>query len=70
MTKADSAVSFFPPIIVTTDDFCNDGIHSDPLLRSGTYIDGVLDVRVENTTPNKDDVPNEGKMSDITPSKL
>ncbi|XP_049399915.1 uncharacterized protein LOC125864006 [Solanum stenotomum] len=70
MTKLDSAVSSIPLIIVTTNDFCNDGIPSDPLLPSGTYIDVVLDVRVENTTPNNGDVPNEGKVSDVTLSKL
>uniref|UniRef100_A0A0V0I938 Putative ovule protein n=1 Tax=Solanum chacoense TaxID=4108 RepID=A0A0V0I938_SOLCH len=45
-------------------------IPSNPLLTSGTYTDVVLDVRVENTTPNKGNVTNEGKVSDVTPSKL
>lgn len=30
----------------------------------------MLDVRVENTTLNKGDVPNEGKVSNVTLSKL
>ncbi|KAG5581525.1 hypothetical protein H5410_052152 [Solanum commersonii] len=40
------------------------------LLPSGTYIDVELDVRVDTTTPNKCDVSIEGKVSDVTPSKL
>uniref|UniRef100_M1CYQ8 Uncharacterized protein n=1 Tax=Solanum tuberosum TaxID=4113 RepID=M1CYQ8_SOLTU len=70
MTKVDSVVSSIPSIIVTTNDFCNDGIPSDPLLSSGTYIDVVLDVRVENTTPNKGDITNGGNVFDVTPSNL
>uniref|UniRef100_A0A0V0HNB2 Putative ovule protein n=1 Tax=Solanum chacoense TaxID=4108 RepID=A0A0V0HNB2_SOLCH len=70
MSKADFVVSSFPPIIVTTNDICNNCIHLDPLLPSGTYIDVVLDVRAENSTQNNGDVPNEEKMSDITLSKL
>ncbi|KAG5581508.1 hypothetical protein H5410_052135 [Solanum commersonii] len=70
MTKADSAISSIPRIIVTNDDFCNDGIPSDLLLPSGTYIDVELDVRVETTTPNKGDVSIEGKVSDVIPTKL
>uniref|UniRef100_M1C9H2 Uncharacterized protein n=1 Tax=Solanum tuberosum TaxID=4113 RepID=M1C9H2_SOLTU len=70
MAKDDSVVSFIPLIIVPTDDLCNDCIPSGPLLPSGTYSDVVLDVRVENTTPNKGDVPSEGKVYDVTQSEL
>ncbi|XP_049374033.1 methyl-CpG-binding domain-containing protein 6-like [Solanum verrucosum] len=70
MTKAYATVSFIPPTIVTTDDFYNDGIASDSLLPLGIYIDVELDVRVEITTPNKGDVPIEGKVSDVTCSKF
>lgn len=70
MTKVDATVSFIPPTIVTTDDFYNDGIASDSLLPLGTYIDVKLDVRVEITTPNKGDIPIEGKVSDVTHSKF
>ncbi|KAG5581529.1 hypothetical protein H5410_052156 [Solanum commersonii] len=59
MTKADAAVSSIPPTIVTSDNFYNDGIPSNPL----------LDVRVETTTPNNSDVPYEGKVSDVTQSR-
>uniref|UniRef100_A0A0V0I0D9 Putative ovule protein n=1 Tax=Solanum chacoense TaxID=4108 RepID=A0A0V0I0D9_SOLCH len=45
-------------------------VYLRPVVPSGTYIDVVLDVRVENTTPNKAYVTNEGKVSDVTPSKL
>uniref|UniRef100_M1DYJ3 Uncharacterized protein n=1 Tax=Solanum tuberosum TaxID=4113 RepID=M1DYJ3_SOLTU len=68
MTKVDADVSSIPSIIFTSDDLCNDNTPSDSLLPSGTNIDVLLDVRVENTTPNKGDVPNEGKVSDVTPS--
>ncbi|KAG5581493.1 hypothetical protein H5410_052120 [Solanum commersonii] len=57
-------------MIVTNDDCCNDGKSSDPLLPPGTYIDVELDVRAETTTPIKGDVPDEGKVSDVTRSKL
>ncbi|KAH0670576.1 hypothetical protein KY290_025990 [Solanum tuberosum] len=70
MTKADFVVSSIPSIILTNDDFCNYGIPSDPLLPSGTYIDVELDVRIETTTLNKDDVFYERKVSDVTLSKL
>ncbi|KAK4724326.1 hypothetical protein R3W88_027105 [Solanum pinnatisectum] len=66
MTKVDTNVSSIPLIIVTNNDLCNDDTPSDSLLSSGTYIDVLLDVRVENTTPNKGDVPNEGKVSEVT----
>ncbi|KAH0747218.1 hypothetical protein KY290_008928 [Solanum tuberosum] len=68
MTKADSAISSIPRIIVTSDDFCNDGMPSDLLFPSGTYIDVELDVRVETTTPNKGNKSIEGKVSDVIPS--
>ncbi|KAG5581501.1 hypothetical protein H5410_052128 [Solanum commersonii] len=55
VTKVDTDVSSIPPII---------------LLSLGTYTDVLLDVRVENTTPKKGDIANEGKMSDVTLSKL
>ncbi|KAG5581534.1 hypothetical protein H5410_052161 [Solanum commersonii] len=61
---------FTPLTIVTSDDFYNNGIPSDPLLPLGRYIDVELDVRVETTTPNNSDVPNEGKVFDVTRSKL
>jgi len=70
MTKADLAISSIPWIIVTSDDFCNDGMPSDLLFPSGTYIDVELDVRVETTTPNKGNKSIEGKVSDVIPSKL
>ncbi|KAK4724325.1 hypothetical protein R3W88_027104 [Solanum pinnatisectum] len=70
MTKADSNVSPIPQIIVTTDGFYNDGIPLDQLLPLGTYIDVELDVRVETTTPKKGDISIEGKVSDVTLSKL
>ncbi|KAG5581523.1 hypothetical protein H5410_052150 [Solanum commersonii] len=70
MTKVGTAVSSIPWIIVTRHDLCNDDIPSDSLLPSGTCIDVVLDVTVDNTTLNKGDVPNEGKVSDVTLSKL
>jgi len=70
MTKVDAVVSSIPWIIVTRHDLCNDDIPSDSLLPSGTCIDVVLDVTVENTTLNKGDVPNEGKVSNVTLSKL
>ncbi|KAH0670577.1 hypothetical protein KY290_025991 [Solanum tuberosum] len=70
MTKVDADASSIPPIIVTREDLCNDDTPSDSLLPSGTYIDVLLDVRVENTIPNKGDVPTEGKVSDVTLSKL
>ncbi|XP_049374034.1 methyl-CpG-binding domain-containing protein 6-like [Solanum verrucosum] len=70
MTKVDAAISSIPLTIVTSDDFHNDGIPSDPLLLLGSYIDVELDVRVETTTPNNSDVPNEGKVSDVNRSKL
>ncbi|KAG5581499.1 hypothetical protein H5410_052126 [Solanum commersonii] len=63
-------VSSIPLIFVTNDNLCNDDTPSNLLLPSGTYIDVLLDIRVENTTPNKGDVPNEGKVSDVTLSKL
>ncbi|XP_015160105.1 uncharacterized protein [Solanum tuberosum] len=52
------------------DNFYNDGIPSDPSLPLGSYIDVELDVRVEITTSNNSDVPNEGKVFDVTRSKL
>ncbi|KAG5581524.1 hypothetical protein H5410_052151 [Solanum commersonii] len=70
MTKANAAVSSIRSIIVTGDNLCNDGIPPDLLLPSGTCIDVELDVRVEIATLNKCDVFNEGKVSDVTPSKL
>uniref|UniRef100_M1C9H3 DNA binding protein n=2 Tax=Solanum tuberosum TaxID=4113 RepID=M1C9H3_SOLTU len=70
MTKADLAISSIPWIIVTSDDFCNDGMPSDLLFPSGTYIDVELDVRVETTTPNEGDISIEGKVSDVILSKL
>ncbi|KAG5581496.1 hypothetical protein H5410_052123 [Solanum commersonii] len=65
MTKADAVVSSIPLTIVTSNDFYNDGIPSDPLLPLGSYIDVELDVRVETATPKNSDVPNDGKVSDI-----
>ncbi|WMV51196.1 hypothetical protein MTR67_044581 [Solanum verrucosum] len=56
MTKADATVSSIPPTIVSSDNFYNDGLPSDPL----------LDVRVETTIPNNSDVPYEGKVPDVT----
>jgi len=70
VTKVDADACSIPPIIVTSDDLCNDGTPSNKFLPSGTYIDVLLDVRVENTTPNKGDVHNEGKVSDVTLRKL
>ncbi|KAG5581500.1 hypothetical protein H5410_052127 [Solanum commersonii] len=70
MTKADFDVSSIPSIILTSDHFCNDGIPSDPLLPSGTYIDVKLDVRIETTTLNNGDVFYERKVSDVTLSTL
>ncbi|KAG5581526.1 hypothetical protein H5410_052153 [Solanum commersonii] len=70
MTKVGAVVSSNPRIIVTSDDLCNDDIPLDPLFPSGTCINDVLDVRVENTTLNKGDIPNEGKVSNVTLSKL
>ncbi|KAK4724324.1 hypothetical protein R3W88_027103 [Solanum pinnatisectum] len=70
MTKVDVAVFSIPLTNVTSDDFYSDGIPSDPLLPLGSYIDVELDVRVETTTPNYSDVPIEGKVSDVTRSKL
>ncbi|KAG5581531.1 hypothetical protein H5410_052158 [Solanum commersonii] len=70
MTKVVVVVSSIPPTISTSNDLYNDRIPSSPLLPLGTYIDVELDVRVETTTPNKADVPNEGKLFDVTRSKL
>ncbi|KAH0643515.1 hypothetical protein KY290_035065 [Solanum tuberosum] len=70
MTKADTGISFMPPTIITNDDCCNDGKSSDPLLPPGTYIEVDLDVRAETITPIKGDVHDEGKVSDVTRSKL
>ncbi|WMV51200.1 hypothetical protein MTR67_044585 [Solanum verrucosum] len=70
LTKVGATVSSIPWIIVTRHDLCNDDIPSDSLLPSRTCIDVVLDVTVDNTTLNKGDVPNEGKVSDVTLTKL
>ncbi|XP_015054955.1 uncharacterized protein LOC107001405 [Solanum pennellii] len=70
MTKVDAADSFIQPAIDTNDDCINDGIYSDPLLLPETYIVVELDAREETTTPNKGDVPDEGKLSDVPRSKL
>ncbi|KAG5581498.1 hypothetical protein H5410_052125 [Solanum commersonii] len=50
VTKVDTDVSSIPLIIVSSDDLCNDDTPSN---------------YVEITTPNKGDVPNEGKVSDV-----
>ncbi|TMW98024.1 hypothetical protein EJD97_004613 [Solanum chilense] len=70
MTKVDAADSFIQLKIGTSDDFLNDGIYSDPLLPPGTYIDVELDARADTITPNKGDVPDEGKLTDVPRSKL
>ena len=69
MTKVDTADSFIHPAIGTSDDCINDGIYSYQQLPLGIYIDVEFDARAETTTPNKGDVPDEGKHSDVPRSK-
>ena len=47
VTKANFVFSSMPLIILSSEEFFNDGIHSDLFLALGTFIDTELDVRLE-----------------------
>lgn len=70
MTKAELDISFILYIIFTINDFYNDGIPSDQLFPSETYIYVESDLRVETTQPKKSDISIEGEVSDVTICKL